>query len=168
MTIAQTFIPQFEHEIAITRKTLERIPDEKFAWKPHAKSMTLGELVSHIAQIPVWTVPTIADSALDLAPVGKEPYKTPQKNSRAEILLEFDKSMAAAMEILPDTSDETMLEPWSLLVAGKVEFTMPKIAVLRSFVLSHLIHHRAQLGMYLRLNDIAHPSMYGPSADEMK
>ena len=166
MTIIQSLIPQFEQEMSVTRNTLERIPDEKFLWKPHTKSMALGSLVSHIAEIPSWSVPTIAQASLDLAPVGGPAYSTPQLTSRAQVLAAFDKNCTAALEILPSVSDQTLMESWALLVSGKEVFKMPKIGVLRSFIISHTIHHRAQLGVYLRLNDISHPSMYGPSADE--
>jgi len=166
MPIIQSVIPQFEHEMRVTRTVLDRIPDDKFDWKPHTKSMTICGLVSHIAQIPSWTVPIISEASLDLAPVGGEPFKTPELKSRAEVLRIFDQSVSSAMEIMPSATDQALMEPWALLAGGKEIFKMPKIAVLRSFVISHIIHHRAQLGVYLRLNDISHPSIYGPSADE--
>jgi len=166
MKIADTIIPQFDHEMAVTRKVLERIPDDKFDWKPHSKSMTLGNLVSHLAEIPGWTVPTIAQPSLDLAPVGGTPFATHKVGNRQEALSQFDKNVAAAKEILPTASDQNLLEPWALMAAGSEIFKMPRVAVLRSFIISHLIHHRAQLGVYLRLNDISHPAIYGPSADE--
>jgi uncharacterized damage-inducible protein DinB len=166
MSISESLLPEFDHEMANTRKTLERIPDDKLAWKPHEKSYTMGALVTHIAAIPGWAQPTIEQDALDLSPPGAPPYQVLPVNSRQEALEKFDTNVAAARVAIAGASDEHLSQPWSLLAGGQTIFTMPRSAVLRGFILSHIIHHRAQLGVYLRINDVPVPSIYGPSADE--
>ena len=152
--------------MANTRKTLERIPEDKFGWKPHEKSMTLGRLSGHIAELPGWVAFTINQDSLDIAPVGAPPQQGVTAKSRQEALDMFDAKVAEARAAIAGASDEQLMKPWTLLSGGKSIMTMPKIAVLRGFVMNHTIHHRAQLGVYLRLNDIPVPSIYGPSADE--
>lgn len=166
MPISQTILPEFEHEMANTRKTLERVPDDKFAWKPHEKSMTLGGLVTHLANIPSWTKETFNREELDVAPPGAPPYRLEEKKSAAEALATFDENVASARAALEAATDENWQGKWSLLMGGKTIFTLPRTAVMRGFVMNHLIHHRAQLGVYLRLLDVPVPSIYGPSADE--
>ena len=158
-------LPEFDHEMANTRKTLERVPDDKFGWKPHEKSSPLGALATHLANLPGWTKVTIGMEEFDMAP-GGEQMKTPECHSASEVLEIFDKNVAEARAALAGASDETLFSNWSLLSNGNKMFSMPRVAVVRSFVLNHIIHHRAQLGVYLRLNDISVPSIYGPSADE--
>jgi uncharacterized damage-inducible protein DinB len=165
MSLAQAVLPEFDHEMANTRKTLERVPDDKFAWVPHSKSMPMGGLASHLANIPSWASLAIGSDSFDLAPQG-QPVKAPGCNSREEVLALFDKNVSSAREAIAAATDEELFKKWSLLSSGNTVLSMPKIAVLRAFVLSHTIHHRAQLGVYLRLNDIPVPSIYGPSADE--
>ena len=165
MSFSQSLLPEFDHEMANTRKTLERIPDEKFDWKPHQKSFAMGELASHVANLPGWATLTITSDSFDMAPGGKE-LKNPTASSASDLLATFDQNVAAARESIAQATDENLLKPWSLLSNGQSVLTMPKTAVLRSFVMNHIIHHRAQLGVYLRLNDIPVPSIYGPSADE--
>ena len=152
--------------MAGTRKTLERVPDYKFDWKPHAKSMTVRQLASHLALFPSWMISTFESSSFDYAPVGGEPYKPPALNSRKDLLVVFDRDVTKARQALKGASDAQLMETWSLLAGGKTVFAMPRIAVLRGMVMNHMIHHRAQLGVYLRLNDIPVPALYGPSADE--
>ena len=166
MTIAQSMLPELDHEAANTRRLLERVPDEIFGWKPHDKCGTTQWLVSHLASLPGWACSTLETSEFDFAPVGGEPVKLPTYATTAEAVAAFDGFVAAARELLAKTSDEALLEPWALLKGGEVMFKMPRVAVLRGFILNHLIHHRAQLGMYLRLKDIPLPAIYGPSADE--
>ncbi|MGE0129550.1 MAG: DinB family protein [Blastocatellales bacterium] len=166
MSISASLLPEFDNEMANTRKALERVPDDKFDWTPHEKSMVLGVLATHLANLPIWTVFTINQDSLDLAPPGGEPFKTPEANSRQEILQMFDENVAAARATIAGASDEELLKPWTLLKGGVTLMTLPKIAVLRSFVMNHIIHHRGQFTVYLRLNDIPVPSIYGPSADE--
>ena len=168
MPISQALLPEFDQEMANTRKSLERVPDGKFAWKPHEKSMTMGRLASHCAEIPGWAIPTIQQDELDLAPPGAPPFQPTVANTTAELLAIFDKNVAGARAALADVSDEHLMKTWSLLMTGRAIITMPRVAVIRGMVMNHLIHHRAQLGVYLRLNDVPVPATYGPSADEGK
>src|SRR5918994_6634227 len=166
MGLGEALLPEFDHEMATTRKTLERVPEEKFDWKPHEKSTTLGGLATHLANLPSWVGHTIDKDELDIAPPGQPPLRIAPARTRDEVLAAFDKNVAAARAALAGASDERLLGPWTLLRGGNKVLTLPRAAVLRSLVLSHSIHHRAQLGVYLRLNDIPVPSVYGPSADE--
>lgn len=163
--LTQSLLQELEFEIPATRKTLERVP-AKFDWAPHSKSMKLGRLAQHLAEIPDWAVKAITLDELDLAPPGAAPYKPPVLTSAAEVLAEYDKNIAAAKTALAGTTDEHLMKPWSLKMGGKTILTLPRVAVVRNFVLNHNVHHRAQMGVYLRLNDVPVPSVYGPSADE--
>jgi uncharacterized damage-inducible protein DinB len=166
MALNHALLPEFDSEMANTRKTLERVPEDKFGWKPHEKSTTMGNLAVHLAQLPSLGERALANDSLDVNPPDGPGYAPPQVNTREELLALFDKNVAAARAAIAGASDEHLLRSWSLLNGGKVMFTLPKAAVLRSFLLNHSIHHRAQLGVYLRLNDVPVPSIYGPSADE--
>jgi uncharacterized damage-inducible protein DinB len=166
MSISEALLPEFDQEMANTRRTLERIPEDKFDWKPHEKSMPLGDLAVHLATMVEWSAEAIKQDSLDIAPEGGPAYEQPKANSRGEIVEMFDKGVAVARAAIEGASDEELAKPWTLLSGGKEIFTMPKIAVIRGVVISHSIHHRAQLGVYLRLNDIPVPAIYGPSADE--
>jgi len=166
MGLSEALLPEFDYEMANTRKTLERVAEDKFTWKPHKKSMTMAELAVHLATIPGWAVPTIREDALDIAPPGEPPYQPPPAHSRTEVLEIFDKNIQAARAAIAEARDEHLLQPWTLLSGGQTVFTLPRITVLRSMIMNHSIHHRAQLGVYLRLNDIPVPAIYGPSADE--
>jgi uncharacterized damage-inducible protein DinB len=166
MRLSESMLPEFDQEMAGTRKTLERVPEDKLDWQPHEKSWTMITLATHLANMLNWAATTLKTEELDFAPPGEEPYREPVAKSRAELLAKFDAGVAETRAALAAASDEQMLAPWTLLNGGKVFFTMPRIAVLRSFVMNHMIHHRAQLTMYLRLNDVSVPALYGPSADE--
>ena len=166
MPINETLLPEFDQEMASTRKTLERVPADRFQWTPHAKSGSMGWLAGHLANILGWATMTINHDELDLAPGGQPLAQPPAPTTTEELLAMFDKTAAEARAAIAGASDAELLKPWSLLQNGATMLTMPKVAVLRSFVMNHLIHHRAQLGVYLRLNDIPVPSIYGPSADE--
>ena len=166
MALRDAILPEFDQEMANTRKVLERVPDDKLDWQPHPKSHTIGWNANHLANLPDWVVHTFAKPSLDIAPVGGEPYQMPKAATRAEILESFDRNVAAARKSLAAATDQEMVSPWSLLRAGKTILTMPRTAVVRSLVLNHIIHHRAILCVYLRLNDIPVPGMYGPSGDE--
>jgi uncharacterized damage-inducible protein DinB len=165
MAISNSLLPEFDNEMKNTRKTLERVPDDKFAWKPHDKSFPMGALATHLANLPSWGSLTLASDSFDVAPGGK-PMKTPELNSTPEVLKTFDENVAATRAAIEAAADEELFKPWTLKSNENEIMTMPKIAVLRNFVMNHMIHHRAQLGVYLRLNDIPVPSIYGPSADE--
>ena len=162
MAIVDSLIPEFDHEMATTRKVLERVPEERFDWKPHEKSFSLGVLAKHVATLPTWGTETLTRSEIDL--VGNNPPASAA--SKSELLDAFDKNVADARAALAGKTDAELTAMWSLKRNGKTVFSMPKTTVLRSFVLNHLIHHRAQLTVYLRLLDIPVPSIYGPSADE--
>ncbi|HXU08092.1 MAG TPA: DinB family protein [Blastocatellia bacterium] len=166
MSISQSLLPEFDQEMANTRKTLERVPTDKFDWKPHQKSFAMGALATHLATLPSWAAITIEKDSIDIAPQGEPPPKAEPCNSTEELLARFDGHIATARAAIAGASDEDLLKPWTLIAGGKTIFTLPRIAALRSFVMNHNVHHRAQLGVYLRLNDIAVPSIYGPSADE--
>ncbi len=166
MPFVDTLLPEFDQEMANTRRVLERVPDDRLDWRPHAKSWTMGALATHVATLPSWTIETVNRSELDIAPEGKPPERPSEAKSREELLQRFDGHVAAARAALPGVTDGAMFQNWTLLHGGKQILSLPRAAVLRSFVLSHIIHHRAQLGVYLRLNDIAVPAIYGPSADE--
>lgn len=166
MAIRDALLAEFDNEIAGTRKTLERVPESKFAWKAHEKSFSMGHLASHIANLPTWIKFTLTQDSIDLMPVGQPKVETPQAKTNKQLLEFFDANVKEAREILSKAEDSEMHRNWSLMGGGKIYFTMPKGNVLRTFVFNHLVHHRAQLGVYLRLNDIPVPSLYGPSADE--
>ena len=164
--IRDALLPEFEHEMANTRKVLERCPEDKFGWKPHPKSFSMGSLATHIANMTGWTTDVMEKDAFDIAPVGAPPYKEEPATTRQELLEKFDKSASGARAALAGASDEQFAQTWSLLAGGETLLTMPRIACIRSFVMNHCIHHRAQLTVYLRLNDVPVPAIYGPSADE--
>ena len=166
MRIADALLPEFDHEMPNTRKMLERIPDEKWDWRPHPKSWTTRELATHIATIPAWMVDTIEKDLYDFAPVGGEPYKPPVFQNKEEALAAFDKGVAGARAALAAAEDGHLMKEWALLAGGQTIFSMPRVVCIRSFVLNHGVHHRGQLSVYLRLCDAAVPGMYGPSADE--
>jgi len=166
MTIGQSMLPEFDEEMKNTRKILDRCPDEKWNWKPHEKSGTLGWLAGHVATMVEWLPITLATEELDYAPVGGPPYVPPKVDNRKELLAVFDKNVAAARSALAAVSDANMMKNWKLLAGGQEIFTMPRIAAIRSMVMNHHIHHRAQLTVYFRLLGVAVPGVYGPSADE--
>lgn len=162
MALKDAILAEYDHEMASTRKVLERIPDAKLTWKPHEKSRTLGALGLHVANLPTWGELILDRFSVDLAeapPINGEP------ESRSSILLAFDASRAKTRKLL-DKTDAELVAMWSLKREGQEVFSLPKSAAFRTFVLSHIVHHRGQLSVYLRLNDIAVPALYGPSADE--
>jgi uncharacterized damage-inducible protein DinB len=159
-------LPEYDREMAATRKFLERVPEDRLGWKPHTKSWTLGQLGTHLSNLPTWMGDTIRKSELDIAPVGQPPYKEKEKRSRQEMLDAFDKNVSQGREALATVTDEALTQPWTLLSGGKTIMTMPRYTVLRSFVMNHVVHHRAHLGVYLRMCDVPVPAAYGPSADE--
>ena len=162
MGIIDALLPEYDHEVTTTRKLLERVPEDRLDWKPHPKSSSLGQLAQHVATLPLWGAMTVNQSELDLGGnTTNEPVRT-----RAALLAMFDANVAGTRAALAGASDAEMMAPWSLKRDGHTIFSMPKAVVWRSFVMSHLIHHRGQLSVYLRMNDLPVPSIYGPSADE--
>jgi hypothetical protein len=145
-------LPEFDQEMANTRKTLERVPDSRLGWKPHDKSFTMGSLASHLANIPSWIEMTLNQDVLDMTPKDGKAFTTPQAGSTKELLEMFDKNAAAGRAVIAATGDEQFGKSWSLVADGKTLFTAPRLVVLRGFVLSH--------------NDIPVPAIYDPSADE--
>lgn len=166
MKITDALLPEFDQEMKSTRKCLERIPADKFSFKPHPKSFDMGSLAIHIATMLGWGVTTLQSDSFDYAPVGGEPYVPPVAKTNADLLAMFDKNAADFRAALAATENDAMMKPWSLMAGGKVMFTMPRVAVVRGMILNHIVHHRGQLSVYLRLCDIPVPSIYGPSADE--
>ena len=166
MSIADSLLPEFDHEMAATRRVLERTPVKDAKWKPHAKSYALGTLATHIAMIPSWLPATLEQPELDLNPPGGTGYKEPALESNAGLLALFDENVKQARAALARATDTAFFANWSLKSGGHTIFTMPRVAVVRSFIMNHLIHHRAQFTVYLRLRDVPLPSLYGPTADE--
>ena len=161
MTTSETLLPQFDQEMANTRKLLECVPEEKFSWKPHEKSMTLGRLASHVAEMAEWGAMTVNTEKLELTADSK-PFSATKKT---ELIEKFNSNVASAREAIAGAGDEHLTKNWSLFYMGNQMLSMPRIDVLRNVVLSHMIHHRGQLSVYLRLLDVKIPGMYGPSAD---
>ena len=166
MSLAESLLPEFDQEMANTRKVLERIPDDKLDWRAHPKSNTIGWNANHLAESVDWIEGVLTTPSFDVAPPGGPRYQSPKLKTSREILALFDRNVAAARKALVAMSDDAMSQQWSLLEAGKPFFTMPRAAAIRTFGISHLIHHRAILCVYLRLNSIPVPGMYGPSGDE--
>ncbi len=163
MSLSDTFAGELQHEAVSTRKCLERITETTFDWKPHEKSMGMLRLATHIAEMFGWVKSTVEKPELDFAGMDYKPFVP---KTTAELVEFLDKNIGEAIESLKDVSDETMLGNWKMRDGDKIYFDMPRIAALRGFVLKHLVHHRGQLSVYLRLNDIPVPEIYGPSADE--
>jgi uncharacterized damage-inducible protein DinB len=164
--ISQALLPEFDMEMANTRKVLVRVPEERGAFAPHAKSMTLSRLAGHVAEMPLWAVMTLAQDELDMRPNGTAAFKAHELTATADSLAFFDENLRQARALLETATDDAMMRPWTLKDNGTSLMTLPKVAVVRSFVMNHMIHHRAQLTVYLRLIDVPIPGMYGPSADE--
>jgi uncharacterized damage-inducible protein DinB len=165
MALKDALLPEFDHEMGTTRRLLERVPDADLKWKPHDKSYSLGQLSAHLANVPTWVGWTCDQSVLDLATLGDD-ARPKEPESTAEVLRRFDDNVARARQKLAEQTDSALLSMWTLMQGGQKFFTMPKAAVLRSFVMNHSIHHRGQLSVYLRLRNVPLPMMYGPTADE--
>ena len=167
MKLNETLLPEIDHEMKTTRRVLERVDENQLGWKPHEKSMSLGRLASHLAELPSFAVAIMNGAIFDVAPPGgKSTIKPANAATRDEILELFDKNVAAARQAIAEADNEALMENWSLLKGGEPVFTLPKIAAVRSMLLSHTIHHRGQLTVYLRQTGSQVPSVYGPSADE--
>jgi uncharacterized damage-inducible protein DinB len=162
MSIAQSLLPEFDNEMANTRKMLERIPENKLDYKPDPKSMPMGVLASHVAEMVGWLPSMMQTPSLDIPPDFKPFLAT----SRKQLLDKFDENVVGTRAALAAAGDQALMQDWSLKFAGNTMFTMPRIACYRSMIMNHVIHHRAQLSVYYRLNGVPVPGMYGPSADE--
>ncbi|MCC6865791.1 MAG: DinB family protein [Ignavibacteria bacterium] len=163
MAIKDAFLAELKQEAESTRKLLERVPMDKPDWAPHAKSMKLGNLANHVAELPGWTMVTLDHDELDFA---KWEYKPVIPKTTEELVKNFDEQVSKAVECLNRTTDDIFMQNWTMRMGDKIFFTLPKAAVLRTFTFNHSYHHRAQLGVYLRLLDIPLPGIYGPTADE--
>lgn len=165
MALVDALLPEFDHEVAATRRLLARLPEDQLEWQPHPKSMTLGSLATHLSELGSWGQETLNSPAVDLEtmtrPAGYVPPAT-----RAAILDVFEQKMAGARAALVGKTDAELMAPWTLRRGAAEFFTMPKASCWRTFVMNHLIHHRGQLTVYLRQLDVPLPSIYGPSADE--
>lgn len=162
MAMKDAFLAEFDHEMATTRKLLDRLPEGQFGWKPHDKSMSLGELATHVANIPHWSGPILSETSFNLAdaPPNLQPF-----TSRADLLRHFEETTGAARRAM-DMTDGEWLAMWSLRSGDHEMFAAPRAMAFRAFVMNHSIHHRGQLGVYLRMLNVPLPAMYGPSADE--
>lgn len=166
MSMSAGMLAEFDREMSNTRVTLERVTDELLGWKPHDRSFSFHEMANHIARLPGWGTATLTRTSLDLNPDMGEFTPPPPADSVEDILDSFDKNVVAFRSALEAATDEELMVPWTLLHSGDEIFTMPRIAVLRGMILNHIIHHRGQLTVYLRLNELPVPALYGPSADE--
>lgn len=165
MAIKDGLLAEYDHEMATTRRVLERVPEPEYAWKPHDRSMSLGELAGHIASLAAWCVATMDAPVIDLATFGDE-AKLTVPASNAGMLSKFDADAAKARAAIAAADDDYLRAAWTLKNGGQEIFTLPRIAAVRSFVMNHMIHHRGQLSIYLRLKNVPVPAIYGPSADE--
>jgi uncharacterized damage-inducible protein DinB len=167
MAMRDALLPEYDSEMNNTRRVLERVPEDKFGWKPHDKSGTMGWLAAHVASLGQWASITMETEDLDFAPKDGSQQKAPEPpRDRKELLELFEKHSTAGRKAISEASDADLMKPWTLLKGGEKLFTMPKVAVLRGFVMNHMIHHRGQLTVYLRLTGAPVPGLYGPSADE--
>jgi uncharacterized damage-inducible protein DinB len=168
MKMTDLFLAELEREAVVTRRALERVPEGKYDWKPHPKSMPLGQLARLVAFMPSWITMMVNQDELDLDPAGGSKYEQPELRTRRELVEAHDKNVASAREALSKTTDEHLMKDWRMLVAGRVVDENVRHIMLRDGVYNHLAHHRGQLTVYLRLNDASVPEIYGPSADEGK
>jgi uncharacterized damage-inducible protein DinB len=166
MSIAELLLPEYDSEIAITRKVLERVPDGRGEFQPHPKAWKMGHLAQLVAMLPDWVAKTLEQTELDIAPKDKPRGAGYTLEPTATLLALFDKNAGAGRVALAKTTDADFQVPWTLKAAGNAVLTQPRYMILRQMVLNHLVHHRAQLGIYLRLTDQKVPQMYGPTADE--
>lgn len=162
MTFTERFLSEYDEEMKKTRQMLERVPEDKLSWKPHEKSMPLARLAGHVADFPNWALTTVQVDTLEIKPGDRPAIPT----SKAQILEKFDKDLAKAREAVSRLTEEQLAATWSLKFGGRTIFEMPKAAVLRGTVMNHMVHHRGQLSVYLRLLNVPVPGMYGPSADD--
>ena len=163
MTLRETVLSEFDDEVALTRRLLDRLPDAALSWKPHERSMTLGGLATHLSQIPHWGTAILQHDGYDIDP--HQPRAT-EKQSRAEVLEAFDRHAAEARRTLVERTEAELTVPWTLRSQGHLIMSLPRVSALRRFLLNHLIHHRGQLTVYLRMHNVPLPPLYGPSADE--
>ena len=167
MSPTRYYLPEFDQEMATTRRVLERVPEDKLDWKPHAKSMSLGQLASHVAQLPDWVSNIFTADEFDFRPPDAPPFKGADCKTNRELLDLFDRSLAIARKAIGGAREESLETAWTLKAGPHTIFSSPRWNVYRGFGMNHMVHHRAQLSVYLRLLDVPVPSIYGPTADEM-
>jgi uncharacterized damage-inducible protein DinB len=165
MPIAQSMLPEFDHEMQVTRRMLAVVPEADADWRPHPKSTTLGDLAVHISRLVSWGQSIFQVTELDLGAPGGGASAKPRFSTTGELLETFDRNVAAARAALAAAPDSDMAVTWTLKSGSHTVFSLPRTAVLRGFLLNHIIHHRGQLSVYLRLRDVPLPSVYGPTAD---
>jgi uncharacterized damage-inducible protein DinB len=163
MPIIDGIAQEFTQECALTRKLLERAPEDHFGWKPHEKSMTLGALASHLVDSVGWLGATLDLDVFEIDPGSFKPFVA---TNRAELLSAFDKNVKEGADLMKGRSDDHVLAEWKMVVGGRTVIAMPRLWVLRTFIIKHQVHHRGQLDVYLRLKDIPLPQIYGPTADD--
>ncbi|HYU35054.1 MAG TPA: DinB family protein [Thermoanaerobaculia bacterium] len=166
MKLSQTLLPQFDQEMATTRKLLERVPDDRIGWKPHEKSMSLGRLATHLAELAGFGSRIMEQDSLDVSSRVGSGYQPKVLESSREMVELFDENVRNSRAEIEKAEDQDLLKHWSLRNGEQVIFNLPRVAVLQTMLISHSIHHRGQLSVYLRLNDVPLPSIYGPTADE--
>ncbi len=162
MSMAQALLAEFEVQAPVTRKFLERLPEDKLTWKPHNKSMSAGQLAYHLASVPGGIVRFVQNNPAQ----APESFNFPQPASRDEILKTFDESIATVRNLLPTFDDAAMNETWRMVAGGREVLAQPRASFLRDVMLSHWYQHRGQFSVYLRMLDVAVPASWGPSADE--
>jgi uncharacterized damage-inducible protein DinB len=163
MSLNESLVVEFQQEAKTTRKLLERVPQDALGWKPHEKSMTMERLALHVTELFGWPRMLLTSNELDFS---KRDYQSPKVNAISDLLELFDTNVAGSLDLLKTQTDEQLLQSWKLRSGEQIFFEMPRLAVLRSMILNHSIHHRGQLSVYLRLKNVPIPSIYGPSADE--
>ncbi len=162
---ARPILSALDQIVAGSKAVLAAVPDDQLGWRPHEKSWTLGELGTHLANLPNWTMATLSVSEFDISPADGGPPPLAALTTSAELVDALEQSAAAARTAIERCSDGDLASPWTMLVAGEARFTLPKGVVLRTFIMDHMIHHRAQLGVYLRMLDVPVPQLFGPTAD---
>ena len=166
MKMTDLFLAELEREGALSQRTLERVPDGRYDWKPHPKSMAMGYLSTLVATMPAWIETMVNQDGLDIAPKGGSGYRAPELRTSRELVQALEGAVAKGRTALATTTDQHLMTVWKLLAGGRVVQEQPRYLAIREGVFNHLAHHRGQLTVYLRLNDAPVPAIYGPSADE--
>ena len=164
MALKDALLPEFDHEMGTTRRLLERLPEADLTWKPHEKSFSLGHLAAHLAHILTWVDTACDTTVFDV--LSMTDIRSREPGSKEDILSAFDANVRRARAKIAEQTDSALLSSWTMRQGEHEMFTMPKMAVLRTFIMNHMIHHRGQLTVYLRLRNVPLPSIYGPTADE--
>jgi uncharacterized damage-inducible protein DinB len=164
VSLKQAILAEFDAEVAVTRRVLDRLPDQALAWKPHERSMSLGGLAAHLAQIPHWGTSILQRDGYDMPADARAPADSVA--TKADVIETFERHTTEVRRVLVGLTEAELYAPWSLTSGGDVVMSLPKISALRRFLLNHLVHHRGQLTVYLRMHNVPLPPLYGPTADE--